>query len=398
MDDSTGLLRLRNWINDVRALPRGQRPNTYAQRLVYPGIDSRQGRGLLSAKGMYPVTQLGEGVQWASLIQFVQAAGEQDVEVGERNAMIGALITLASDRRCQLIPEIALGVEGADHSVLMPINLQTDDTLTAPMPSWRQVNRELAGMTARLLTMDDDDAAAIMAAIHMHYSSALLFTRDLTGAYALAVGGVETLAARFGKISTNWADWDRHKSWEKFFTKIALSEQQAQAMRDRLLQENHIRLTQRFVSYFCGNIPSEFWSEDVTTYIWGIDADSGEPLEGQWHKKGPRSTQFAEDRDALRKAVRGAYQRRSRFVHAGERSAGFTEELFGAGPGYIRDSLSYAQLRAGLRQLIRTELSLRGNPDFPDSDRFIVEDRRSRRASAPGASFQRHPASSPPSP
>ncbi|WP_454728539.1 hypothetical protein [Cellulosimicrobium protaetiae] len=395
MDDSTGALRLRTWINDVRALPKGERPNNFAQRLVYPGIGPCQGKGLLSAKPLYPVSQLGEGVQWASLIQFVQAAGGQDVEVGERNAMIGALITVASDRRCQLIPEITIGVEGADHSVLMPINLQTDDTLTAPMPPWRQVNKEFASMTARLLTMDDDDAAAIMAAIHMHYSSALLFARDLTGAYALAVGGVETLAARFGKIFTNWAEWDKRQSWEKFFTKVALTEHQAQAMRDRLLEDNHIRLTERFVSYFCENLPAQFWSENVTTYVWGIDADSGDPLEGTWHKKGPRSTQFAEDPDALRKAVRAAYQRRSRFVHAGERSAGFTEELFGAGPGYVRNSLSYAQLRAGLRQLIRAELSKRGDPDFPDLDRFIVEDRPSGRARAQGASFQRRPASPP---
>ena len=397
MDDSTGALRLRAWVEDVRRLPKDAPQRTIVQRLVYPGVSPVEGRGLLTAHAHHPVHHPGEGAQWSSLVHFMQAGdGSEtngDPEANERDAMLGSLLTLAADRRCQLIPELSARVQGAANAFMIPMNLRTDDTLTAPMPSWSAVDKQLADAVARLVTMPEKDASAIMAAIHMHYSSALLFTRDITGAYALAVGGVETLAARYGKTSTNWEDWDRAGSWEKFFKKNSLSEEQAQALRDRLLSENHIRLTERFVSYVCENLPGNFWAEKVRAYVWGIDSSSGEPIQGDWHDNGPRSQQFAEEPTALRAAVRASYQRRSRFVHAGERSAGFVEELFGIGPGNVRDSLSYAQLRAGLRRLILTELSKRGDPKFPDRKKFVVDVQGASQPHARGASFFRERAS-----
>ncbi|MFF3063013.1 hypothetical protein ACFVQ3_00510 [Oerskovia sp. NPDC057915] len=376
MEDSKGALRLRAWVGDVRALPKGEQPTKIAQRLVHPGTVPLAGKGVLTATPIGPLMQAGEGVQGLTLLQFVQADRSQDVDHNERNAMIGALLTVAADRRCQLLPEGVVGIEGGNHSLFIPVNLQTDDTLIAPMPKWRRVNKEFVEITSRLLTMDEEDAEAIMAAIHMHYSSALLFARDITGAYALAVGGIEALAARFGTTATDWDLWDKSNKWEKFFRKVDLTEEQAAAFRVQLLDDQHIRLTERFTSYFCENIPQEFWSESASTYVWNFDYGTGDSTEGKWYDKGPRSSQFAEDPTALRKAVRAAYKRRSEFVHAGERSAGFTEEMFGVGPGNIRNSLSYAQLRAALRRLIQTELAERGDPAFPDVDRFFAENVR----------------------
>ncbi|WP_143317036.1 hypothetical protein [Cellulosimicrobium sp. KWT-B] len=353
--------------------------------MTYPGLAALSGIGLLNLEPLGQVYEIGEAPASASFLRFVQPEAATDVFDHDRNALFGSLLTLASNRRCQVAPEVVAGVEGTGTALFLPMTHQMDPELAAPMPPWSRMRNSIADYAARLSTMEPADAAAITAAMRMHYNSALLYTRDITGAYALAVGGIEALASRFGPSYVAWDDWHRAKSWDKFLDSQNLSADQAAAIREKLLGEQHVKLTEKFTTYFCQGVSPEFWREKVRGYVWGINANTGEAIEGSWVDQGLRSMQFADDPGALRKAVRAAYGRRSQYIHAGEHGGGFVAEVFGDGPGRARNSLSYAQLRSGLRFLILRELAARGRAGLKQEQRFVVPEAAPMKR--PGAAF-----------
>ncbi len=223
--------------------------------------------------------------------------------------------------------------------------------------------------------------AAVSAAIHMHYCACLLLTRDLAGAYALTVGGIECLAQRFGSPPTSWQDWDEAASWEKFIAKQQFSDQQAQALRSRLMKDRHIKLAETFATYATTRLPDGFWTQPVRSYEWGVLADpaGAHPIEGSWSEPEPRGPEFAEDPSKVKAAFKMAYQLRSGFLHAGRRDVSFVRDAFSRAlvadgqDGASRDKprLTMAQLRAALRSLILLELIKRGDPDSKGLDETL---------------------------
>ena len=231
------------------------------------------------------------------------------------------------------------------------------------MPEWDEIDSEFRDIVARLTSLSTKAATAVSAAIHLHYCASLLLTRDRTGAYALVVAGLETLAMSFGNPPTSWEDWDQSVDWDAFFADQQLSDQQAGALRQRLIRDKHMRLADTFATYAVDTLPEGFWDEAVSDYIWGVEGQSGEFIEGAWTPARPRDPRFGADPDLAKKAFKKAYQVRSQFMHAGKRTVTFSDDMFGQAPGRERTVLSFAQARAALRRLILIELDRRGSAD-----------------------------------
>jgi hypothetical protein len=98
-------------------------------------------------------------------------------------------------------------------------------------------------------------------------------------------------------------------------------------------------------------------------YQWNVDGITGAPLEGRWEAGPPRVGAFAGHRRELKRALKRSYQARSRFIHAGERTVPFSDDLVSRIPGHGEDRVSFAALRAALRRLILIELEARASGD-----------------------------------
>jgi len=372
--DPTGASRLKAWIDGLRNAVPGVPPTMHLLRMIHPGLRPLLGNGLVAVEPQSLLHIPGEDASAVSLLRYLTVGPEQPTfDLHGQAAMLGALLTLVADRRCQVAPEVFAKVEDQEHHFAIPVTGQVDSTLGAPMPAWEEIDSRFREVVARLTSLPDDDMAAVSAAIHMHYCATLLVTRDLAGAYALAVGGIECLAQRFGNPPSDWQDWDKATGWEKFISQQQLSEQQAQALRRRLMKDQHIKLAETFATYATNRLPNGFWAQSVRSYIWGIRADpaGAQPIEGSWSEPEPRGPEFAENSSKVKAAFKMAYQSRSGFLHAGKRDVSFVRDAFN--PVLVADEqdggsgdkprMTMAQLRAALRSLILLELVKRGAPD-----------------------------------
>jgi hypothetical protein len=286
-----------------------------------------------------------------------------ELAVDERDSAIGALLTLVTDRRCQVVPELLAQVEGSPQRIAIPIYGQIDPALGSPMPRWEALDQELRTTLAKIASLNEEDAWTISAAMHMHYCAALLAAGDLTGAYALVVGGLETLAQQYGSPPSDWAEWDQAAGWDSFIAEQQLTDKQSVALRNQVMRDLRMRLAETFATYISEQLPATFWEEPVSVYTWGVNGVTGQPLEGTWQAGPRRAPAFAGDRGKLKKALKRSYQARSRFIHAGERGVTFPSELMSRIPGRSGDQLSFASLRGALRRLILIELEARATSD-----------------------------------
>jgi hypothetical protein len=358
---------LKTWVNELT--PCGdQIPLLHvAQRMIHPGLEPLQGKGFVGAQ---PDRQLDLPGHWphsSAILHWFERAEEGAARdafgAEEQDSAVGALFTLVADRRCEVVPEVMAGVEGSARQLAIPISVLVDPALGSPMPGWDELNHDLGVTLARIASLGDDDARTISDAMHMHYCAALLATSDLTGAYALVVGGLETLAQKYGSPPSDWAEWDLAESWDGFMAEQQLTGAQSAALRDRLMRDKQIRLAETFATYVSNRVPPAFWGEPVRVYQWSVNGLTGVPQGGLWEAGGPRAGAFAGDRRELKKALKRSYYARSRFIHAGERAVPFSEDLVGRIPGHGDDRLSFAALRAALRRLILTELESRASGD-----------------------------------
>jgi hypothetical protein len=358
---------LKTWVNELTPHSGQIQLRHVAQRMIHPGLEPLRGDGFVGAQ---PDRQLDLPGSWphsSAVLHWFEHTEEgvkQDAfGAEEQDSALGALFTLVADRRCQVVPEVMAAVQGSAGQLAIPISGLIDPALGSPMPSWDELNHDLGITLARIASLDDDDARTISDAMHLHYCAALLAANDLTGAYALVVGGLETLAQKYGSPPSDWAEWDLAASWDGFMAEQQLTEGQSAALRDRLMRDKQVRLAERFATYVSDRLPAAFWGEPARMYQWSVNGLTGQPLEGLWEAGPPRAGAFAGDRRELKKTLKRSYYARSRFIHAGERAVPFSEDLVSRIPGHGDDRLSFATLRAALRRLILTELESRASSD-----------------------------------
>lgn len=375
-EDPSGAMRIKAWIAELRRLGRESPVNRSVQRLVHPGHQPTRGNGLLAAQPLRSYQPPGEEPKGVVLLHYLHGDRDQrSVDPHAEDAMLGALLTLVADRRCEVVPELVAKVEGNDRSLLIPLTSQADSKLAAPLPPWEEINDGLKEFLSRFAVLNNGDAETLSAAMPMHYCAVLLLPRDVTGAYAIAVSGLETLAHRFGTPPTDWNSWDQSQRWERFIDEHGLTQDQAIALRGRLMEDRSIRLAETFRSYVGDRLPSTFWTEPVAGYTWGVNASSGQAIEGSWSEPRPRAPRFAEDPDALRNALKRAYSARSSYLHAGERPVPFASHLFAGQADELSATLSVGHLRAALQTLILLEMRERTgcDDDFLEHIQFILD-------------------------
>lgn len=369
--EQVGAQELKSWVGFLRTIavlsqtddpPRPGDPHEfshYFQRLVYPGIHPIRGNGVVALQAESTQKSIGRGPESNSLAYWIDKKSDPSPDVlAQRCSMLGSLITFVSNRRCELAPEIPISDGDSTVATLIAIAPTLDSTLGAPMPDWSEVDSGLRKTLALITSIHDNDVVeALVSAIHMHYSACLLYSSDISAAYALVVGGLETLAMKFGDPPTDWAEWDQSAQWDRFFTEHGLTDAQAGALRQELMADRPIRLGETFARYVQTRLGSDFWNQDEDVYVWAHVIGKDEDREGGWKTMGPRSTTFASDGRLLKKALKQTYHARSLYLHSGKRSTNPSREMFGDGPGRDRSILSFAQARAALRALIQTELA-----------------------------------------
>lgn len=360
--DGTGAGLLKEWIQGLRTATNEKAPKFVAQRLLHPGINPVDGPGFLGAERQFASLVPGSaGPIGVSVLHAIRPPESSEADQVEFDALLGALLTFATNRRCQVLPEILVPIEGSDSRIIVPLTGVSDPTLNAPLPSWDNVNRDVLDVIARITSLDDGSAGAICAALHLHYCASILVLSDLVGAYSLLVAGIEVLAKKFGPSFTAWEDWDHATSWDRFFSRIQLDDEQAAALRERLLEDKPIKLAESFSRYVAENIPMEFWEEPTKLYTWKYDAETNAPMEGSWTDLSPPHSYS--DRDEVKQAFKRAYGIRSSYMHAGERNASFASNAFRAAMKDPRPTPTLGQLRASLRFLIQKEVQ-RGDPSL----------------------------------
>ncbi|MGG5173045.1 hypothetical protein ACQR35_12870 [Pseudarthrobacter sp. J1738] len=369
--DPSGAKHIQHWAQFLRVFDPAKGSRVVLQRMIHPGLDPAAGSGLVSSIPLGSVASAGQTALSLSVLQYLDEESISKDEITDlfvSDNILGGLLTLVSDRMCEVVPEIPPG-GSTGLNFFLPIAGATDPQLGAPMPKWKEIDSGFRDALARLSSLPVNEASAISAAIHLHYCASLLLTRDMTGAYALVIAGIETLAMTFGTPPTTWADWDQATDWDKFFASQKLSEEQASAFRGRLTQDRFMRLAETFAKYATETLPEGFWDEPVSDYIWGVQGETGKIIEGAWLPERPRDPCFGANRELTKKAFKKAYQVRSQFMHSGKRPVTSSDDIFGQAPGRKRSVVSFAQARAVLRRLILIELEKRGDPNPAGLDR-----------------------------
>jgi hypothetical protein len=101
--DPTGAERLKSWADGLRQLAPGMPVRCEYQRMIHPGLVPAEGNGLLRAEGQYLLQVPGEYIQSITVLHYILAGSAQDqFDAIGRDAMYGALLTLVTDRRCQV--------------------------------------------------------------------------------------------------------------------------------------------------------------------------------------------------------------------------------------------------------------------------------------------------------
>lgn len=273
------------------------------------------------------------------------------------SADIASAMSVALGRRIEIPYEISARVEGQDTMSFLPIGVVTDRTITGPLPPDSkspvvEVFRHIAGLA-------DQDIAVVGAASSMFHGALLLHDRDTRSAYTLLVAGIEALSRQYGEPPTDWDNWEVHCDWDKFMSEHGLSEQQSEALRDRLMANRQLRLKATFRSYASSRLRASFWEQSWVEWMYPFQMAQGTWDGAKRLHEGRVSDFLPADRVALSKGLGHSYNLRSSYVHEGAWFSPLEVTLDATAAIDVSRPLPFAVLRAILRELILVELSER---------------------------------------
>jgi hypothetical protein len=297
--------------------------------------------------------------QSATLLAYPDSAGyaSNAIQQNRLSADIAAVLSLALERQVDIPYELAVRIGGHNAISFLPvIGVTTDRVITGPIPKdyysrISQVIRQIAGLA-------DDDIAPIGAAASMFHGALLLHDRDLRSAYTLVVAGIEVLSRKYGQPPTAWDAREHNIQWDAFITSQALSVEQANALRRKLMDDKQLRLKGTFRSYGSERLRDSFWEEPWIEWLHGFSMGNAlAAIDSKPMHEGRISDFLPSSRSLLSKALGHTYDLRSRYVHRGAWSEPMDLMLR---PAYQIDCtkpLPFAVARAILRELICAELT-----------------------------------------
>ena len=315
-----------------------------------------------TGQALYPFGQVPSNfgvLAWLDRIPEGQSLGDQALA-----AQIGALLTLATNRRIQVAAsDVTLTMQGSTERTFLPSAHVLDSSLAGPVPA--DVKSRFEKLAGALYGLDRHDREVIGAATELHYASALLFDLDPNAAYALCVAGTERLSRAYGNAPAEWSAWEDASRLDGVFADLSLSTEAAQRLREEILANRHLRLRQTFASYVTTSLPESFWDAEVESYHPAIRM---EPTgRSTFEKMQPGVTTpigrfVPQDRHTLRVQLLASYDARSSYVHEGRQGAATLvstlQPMIGIEPER-RQPIAFAGLRQILVTLILLEVNAR---------------------------------------
>jgi hypothetical protein len=368
-----------DWIINLKSTIATRGPGHFMlRRLLVPGLEPLHHEGFIQFQGIESVYRPGHTPEAMSVMRVgIAGPGPEHMSDAELAAGIGAVLTLITDRRVEVLEELPTKVEGSSSTTFIGYNNMFDRRLVAPFDT-TEVDECLKIMLGKLVSLPEEDQVVISSAIDLHYGSVLLFEQDLSAAYTLVVAGVEALSRRFGSPPRDWPSWEDAVSWEKFARHQKFSSEQYGALKSKLMGNRQLRLKATFVNYVIQNLSESFWDQEWNEWSYHIRAQEGAyDVEGSWIARKHIRDFVTRDREVLGSALRNSYDARSGFVHSGNRTINMMSEFYSLTHETSFDRpLSYAILRSILAELIKREIDNRAG-DFELPGLVITQDRPS---------------------
>ncbi len=264
--------------------------------------------------GRLPVRPGDTGPESVAVLQFpdVLPLSERTLMLAEE---IGALFCLVTRRRTAVPLELPISVKGSNTINFLPYGGGIDRELIGPLPDDALIRLSRALTSVGALT--PDDTAMLGAATKLHYGACLLVERDVRSAYVLLVAALEVLSRKYGVPPREWSAWEDSSGWDSVFSQLTLNQDQQEVLRQKLLDNRHLRLKRTFCEYAANAIPTTFW--DLAWEQWSYTYHVKEEC---WSEATPAPIPVAEiiprDRAVLRRALAKSYDIRSLYVHRGD--------------------------------------------------------------------------------
>ena len=341
------------------------------QRLLAPGWQPLDFEGFVRSKGQGHVASGITTPYSMSILVWAEPSDRANTISPQISAEFGSLLSLISDRKITVLPELDSKHEGKERYLFLPINQLIDARLVSPPKDEfvQTIDEQIKSYLSKLCSLNQKHLNTISEAMNLHYGAVQLYELDLSAAYTLVVAGIETLSREFGRAPSGWSKWDQSKPWDDFMKEIELKVSQKDALRKHLLKQQHIRLKETFVNYVIEELPDSFWESEWQEWMYSVNGGEGQyvPNEGQWTVNDKVSNHLTQDREQLRSALRKSYDARSVFVHQGKRDINFFSNLSGVTRPDYSKPLPFSVLRSILACLIKLELERNSSEyELPD--------------------------------
>jgi hypothetical protein len=298
------------------------------------------------------ITYPGQSARAAVVAEWLEESQVDDFTVNEIGTDLAAFVALSSGRQVAFANEFAMKYEPADWTGFLPTDILYDSELYAPVRTDFAERFDL--FLRAVLLLSGEQSTAFVNATRMRAAACNLISSDISSAYGLLVGALETLSRQFGPVLTEWSNWDQSESWDQFMLgPLGLSGPQATGLRGKLLENKQIRLKYTFIEYVLGSITERLHSRTYAQYsnaisvaIEGVSAlpgNYGEPVEIEFL--------VPKDPAILRRRLGKSYDARSSVFHDSVR---LSTQIVTASPWAERQPLSFAGLRLILDDLLET--------------------------------------------
>jgi hypothetical protein len=284
---------------------------------------------------------------------------EENLQARHRlGADLASVLSLALGRR--IIVPVDQDIQELDKVHFLPVAQIVDKGILGPLPA--DAKERIIRYFIAVAGLNAVDQEVIGAAASAYHGALLLFDREPRSAYTLLVAGIEVLSRKYGSPPIDWASWEESTEWDKFFIAHAMTQEQIDALRIRLMRDKQLRLGATFRNYGSNRVDDSFWNKILEQWIPGIDANTGPSLPRRMVKACRVSDLLSADRASLSKALSNSYQLRSSVVHESKWVELMPLAQFQKQPLQSHQALPFPLLRELLADLIWTEISSRTSP------------------------------------
>ena len=266
------------WLHRLAAVTPDPGPEISFFRVAVPGIDPLDVENWLLS--IDPQGPLGYDLRatgpesWS--IMRVPDLPQREANFHDRHRLgadIACLLSLALDCRVVVPNDYAVHMP---QLIFLPVSQVVDQGILGPLPA--DPKRRLNAYLSAVAGLSPEAQKFIGAASSAYHGALLVFDREPRAAYTLLVAGIEVLSRRYGSPPTEWTDWEESSDWDAVFAMQGLTNEQASAIRARLIHNNQMRLGATFRNYASSRLSDDFWNKPLDQWISGPDANTGQWL------------------------------------------------------------------------------------------------------------------------